>query len=589
MINKPVITGVFIFLIVSISNAVVPQLINYQGWLTNKDGEPLNATVSVQFRIYDQETGGNELWSETQSVSVVDGIFSVLLGPVTPIPYSVFNGDDRYLALQVGNDSEMTPRKRLVSVGYTFRAYDADKIDGIDGSSFTQKVDGVSPGNNGNIDLVAGANIIITPDDFTNRITISTSSGAGGDNLGDHTATKNIILNGKWLSGDGDDEGMTIQNNGNVSIGTDSPELVYKLQVIGGNGGVKSLATSATAIIGESSTGTGVFGKSSGGNPGVYGESVNGFGGVFVGPDNDGTNAAVKIMSGSDELLMDGNEIDGLNELYLNKNSDKNVILATGGGNVGIGTSAPVWELEVANLTPGIGAESGVTANDAGGAIAAYSTTLPAVFTHFAGRVSLFSDASTKGLDLRADNLAGDIRFYSGGFAATNERMRVTNNGYVGIGTGNPNYKLDVRGTIGNNTTLYHSDVRWKKNIQTLDNALATTLALRGVQFEWRDDKFPEMNFNKGKKIGLVAQEVETVIPELVATGKDGYKSVEYTNLVALLIEAVKEQQNEIEALKSITTQQAASICRLEKLIFEQKNEDIVKVDQNILDTAKTK
>ena len=114
-------------------------------------------------------------------------------------------------------------------------------------------------------------------------------------------------------------------------------------------------------------------------------------------------------------------------------------------GNVGIGTTSPVWELEVANLTPGGGTESGVTANDAGGAIAAYSSTLPAPFAHYAGRVSLFSNAATMGLDLRADGSGSDIRFYSGGFASSNERMRVTANGFVGIGTTDALWQLHVK------------------------------------------------------------------------------------------------------------------------------------------------
>ncbi|UCE08431.1 MAG: hypothetical protein JSW07_10585, partial [bacterium] len=162
--------------------------------------------VSIQFKIYDSETNGNVLWSETQSVSVVDGLFSVLLGSVTPIQLSVFNGDDRYLALQVGNDSEMAPRNRLVSVGYSFRASDSDKLDGKDGSAFVQRVDGVTPDGSGNVDLVAGNNVTITPDDPNNHIVISASGGTGGDN--------------DWtISGDN----MFSAVSGNVGIGATYP------------------------------------------------------------------------------------------------------------------------------------------------------------------------------------------------------------------------------------------------------------------------------------------------------------------------------------------------------------------------------
>lgn len=127
------------------------------------------------------------------------------------------------------------------------------------------------------------------------------------------------------------------------------------------------------------------------------------------------------------------------------------------------------------------------------------------------------------------------------------EMVRIASGGNVGIGTTNPNYKLDVRGTIGNNTTLYHSDRRWKKDISTLRGSLDKVQHLRGVSFHWRKDEFKDMDFPEGRHIGVIAQEVEEVLPELVNTNAEGYKSVEYANLVAVLIEAVKEQQVRID------------------------------------------
>jgi hypothetical protein len=122
--------------------------------------------------------------------------------------------------------------------------------------------------------------------------------------------------------------------------------------------------------------------------------------------------------------------------------------------------------------------------------------------------------------------------------------------GEVGIGTDSPNYTLDVRGTIGNNTTAYHSDRRWKKNVTPIDDALEVVSRLRGVRFEWERENFSEMNFPDGEHIGVIAQEVEAVIPEVVHTATDGYKSVEYANLAAVLIEAVKQLQKQNEALQ---------------------------------------
>jgi hypothetical protein len=108
-------------------------------------------------------------------------------------------------------------------------------------------------------------------------------------------------------------------------------------------------------------------------------------------------------------------------------------VLVVRDGKVGIGTSNPLWELEVANLMAGDGAESAVRADDASGAIAAYSSTLPVPFEHYAGRVSLFSDGATMGLDLRADGSTGDMRFYTGGLWPSNEKIRIASNGGLRI------------------------------------------------------------------------------------------------------------------------------------------------------------
>jgi len=120
----------------------VPQLISYQGRLTDRtSGEPVpDGTYDMRFCLYAESTGGSAIWCEDQTVSVTDGVFSVLLGSVESIPETVFDGTERYLGVKVGSDSEMTPRRRVVSVGYAYKAEDAaqaantDTVDGIHAS-----------------------------------------------------------------------------------------------------------------------------------------------------------------------------------------------------------------------------------------------------------------------------------------------------------------------------------------------------------------------------------------------------------------------------------------------------------------------
>jgi hypothetical protein len=126
----------------SISLAQVPQLINYQGKLTNPSGAPVNDTLQMFFTIYADSGGTIPLWVETQpTVEILKGAFNVLLGSFNPIPYPVFDGGTRYLGVKVGGDLEITPRKPMVSVAYAYRAGAASDNDWV----FPQSAGGTNP------------------------------------------------------------------------------------------------------------------------------------------------------------------------------------------------------------------------------------------------------------------------------------------------------------------------------------------------------------------------------------------------------------------------------------------------------------
>ena len=155
--------------------ADIPQLLNYQGYLTDEAGAPLGGVQAITFTIYDAAEGGAVLWSETQNVAVGDGLFTVLLGTVTLLPVGVFQGDEQYLAVRVGAGAELAPRTRLVSVGHCFKAREAERLDGRAGSAYARSVDGVPP-QNGNVDLIAGTNVTITPNAQAGSVTIAASN-----------------------------------------------------------------------------------------------------------------------------------------------------------------------------------------------------------------------------------------------------------------------------------------------------------------------------------------------------------------------------------------------------------------------------
>jgi hypothetical protein len=113
--------------------AEVPQLMQYQGHLTDSDGLPLDTAISMTFAIYDDSTGGGVWWSETQMVEVIHGLFAVQLGSMIPMPDTVMGAPIdpvRFLGVQVGADPEIYPRTRLLSVPYAFRVATVDGAEG---------------------------------------------------------------------------------------------------------------------------------------------------------------------------------------------------------------------------------------------------------------------------------------------------------------------------------------------------------------------------------------------------------------------------------------------------------------------------
>lgn len=117
-------------------------------------------------------------------------------------------------------------------------------------------------------------------------------------------------------------------------------------------------------------------------------------------------------------------------------------------------------------------------------------------------------------------------------------------NNFLGIG-GAPtgSYKFEVFGRVKSTGINETSDARLKKNFASVENALEKVQMISGMYYDWRVSEFPNMGFEEGRQIGVIAQEIEKVLPEVVTTDETGFKSVEYGHIVPLLIEAVKEQQ----------------------------------------------
>ena len=220
-------------------------------------------------------------------------------------------------------------------------------------------------------------------------------------------------------------------------------------------------------------------------------------------------------------------------------------------GKVGIGTNIPKDELHVMgkariqNETPNL---KFMDENDVQKAIFQYSTGSQS------SELAIFS----------TDNMT----LYAGLLGA---KLSLLENGNVGIGETNPAYTLDVNGD-GNFTgeLTAASDLRLKHNIKTLENASHILNKLNPVSYEFKHEAYPDLSLSEGVRLGLIAQEVEDVLPSLVSvksqiTEEDGtisqYKSLNYIDLIPILIKSHQEQstligqlRDEIELLKSNTS-----------------------------------
>lgn len=149
----------------------------------------------------------------------------------------------------------------------------------------------------------------------------------------------------------------------------------------------------------------------------------------------------------------------------------------------------------------------------------------------------------------------------------------------VGIGTVSPSYKLDVNGTIRGYGITDSSDIRLKHDVQPLRNDLDKILNLQGVTYYWNDSE----THGDRKQVGVIAQEVEKIYPELVETDNQGMKSVNYSHFVAPLIEAVKTLYNRLTGVEATQVNQAREIAsKADKAETEALRAEVKAKDQKI-------
>ena len=440
--------------------AAVPGLINYQGVLTDADGTPVDGTRTMLFKLFGTESGGTELWSESHTVVVEEGVFSVILGSVTTLTGLAYDPSSLYLEITVGDDPPMMPRSQIVSVFFALHTGDSDALDGHAAGDFVQTLNSVPPAG-GNINLEAGSNVTIAPDAENNRVVISAAGGSGtADNLGNHTATQNIKLNGHWLSNDGGNEGIQINDSG-------------RLAVPAGLGSESNITTSAIMQASD-------FNATS---------SMIASGGSIRTGTPSSSYGAGDIVATSD--LIADNDVKAGGEV-------RSGGLMACGGNMSI-------------------------RNHLGINFGGYNTT----YALYVSGMAYITD---------------EVAFGS----------RASTVGHFGVNFGGTSttYAFRVAGDSYATGSWLSSDMKFKTNITNITNPLTQLQQLRGVTFEWNKTAYPDIEFSDGGQYGLIAQEVEKVFPNMVKTDENGDKAVAYYQLIPVLLEAIKQQQQQINTLQ---------------------------------------
>jgi hypothetical protein len=396
-------------------------------------------------------------------------------------------------------------------------------------------------------------------------------------------------------------ERVRILGNGNVGIGTSTPTAVLEV-----NGTAKfdqtvtflQPLTSSSQLISTVSTGTAPLQVNS--TTQVTNLNASFLGGIAA-------SGFAPATGSSSYVAKNGDTMTGPLNLPANGLTAGTNQLVLSGGNVGVGTTAPTAPLEVDAPS---GDRLALAQYDHGRLLVRGEQVNPLiVFTHStdpskytdptsddapvvsytgivgrSGEVPVentwtgydFDSATTDNgftgsriaaqfAGLLSGQINSDLLFLNANYpAGLVERMRITSQGKVGIGTTTPtNIFTVVQGgghAIADGWDTYSSR-RWKSNIHTIHGALVKVEELRGVQYTY--------TANGHRDIGMIAEEVGKVVPEVVsyeANGKDA-QGIDYARLTALLVQAVKEQESQIQRQQSQIKQQQAEIQRLESAV----------------------
>jgi hypothetical protein len=400
---------------------------------------------------------------------------------------------------------------------------------------------------------------------------------------GNWSGTMGYSISGDYLYWTESGQTTLVSKGGNIGIGTTSPSSKLDISSSGNSSSSNSMTITNTA-------GTDLFNVRDDGFVSVNTTSQIGAAN-FVVNDNDnsgfgGISANVNSSSGKPFYsygingspvaysyldAADGNKLKWFNGV--------NGMTLTNSGDLGIGTTTPQNSLDVeggvaigstysgTNVAPlnGLLVEGSVGVGTSSVAAAVDIVTLG---NSYGVRIdnnktsgNTYGVYIDQGLTNFGTSSGTDYGIYSVGDEANVLDSRLNINGNHAF-----TYTLYIYGdawSVGGN--WLGSDRRWKKNIKPLTNSLDKILQLQGVTYDWKKEEYPDMKFSDKQQTGFIAQDVEKILPDLVKTDEEGKKAVAYEKFSSVLVEATKEQQQQIEKLKLENAELKSELDKIKK------------------------
>lgn len=566
--------------------AQIPKLISYQGVLTDSDGKAVtDGSYNITVKLFDAETGGIELWTEDHTVTTVNGLFAVNLGSNTALDLAF---DNAYFASTTVDGTELLPRTALTSSPYAFSANTATNnpyaLNNANGSEqevvFVDSDSKIGLGTNApqyrfhlKSKTSNDAQLFIEPGEWSNtghqaniifgdpNHVLSAIYGEGMEFYdvnqfafkGSNVTIENALGIGRYPTSafdvagpDGEFRvhpyfgplsnttliagmssntykgaqlrfGSSLLTN-YVDIGTDSlgsfvvEQNDYPILHVNqyGRVGVGGEPRWLFDVIGTESDFS-VFG----GFASLAGETL-----VAEFKNKNAPGAIVRYLTGISNAFVDVGT-DTLGSFVIEPN-DIDAFLVRQNGDIEVG--------EVRNLEPSLAKFAVRGASTTGTLLQDSEVKL------LGGGTAHFSIVNDQNLNLKIQNTSILAQPGTAGF----DLMTISSSGDV-----------DVVGNLTALNVAAPSDERYKKNIQPISTVLPLLMQIGAYHYDWRVEDFPDKRFTHDRQMGFIAQELERSFPELVLTNKDGYKSVDYSRITPILVEAIKEQQAQIDQLSA--------------------------------------